>query len=302
MPSSNSTSDKKRKSNKTSSKSRHDDSVESTKKSSHKLQEQPKQKSTKKNKKPIEPISDTESDDDNNTEENITATQDITRDSDSEGSRTQDNSEDDFDNDSDAKSDAHSDSEDGSEEDERDIKEIANDATEQLQGNIEQIVAGDDSDDNQQSDADALTTMNAIMEYNKTLIQKLEALEARSGGLKKGDIQNSVHDTMHEVYTKYNKKEESTGTHQSHVFELPVGDMMKGYGAFSTSITGDKKDKEENNRKSVKNDKKDSDDETSTVKDDDDKIRIGDGEKDDIVVKVEATKGGITFSIHIPRN
>ncbi|KAG2208228.1 hypothetical protein INT47_006083 [Mucor saturninus] len=297
MPSSNPASDKKRKSTKASSKHSDDEPVKSTKKSSHKLQDQPKHKSTKKSKKPKEPVSDIDSDDDDNIEENTTTTQKITRqttrDSDSEGSRTQENSEDDSDNDSGADSDAHSDSEDSSEEDERDIKDIANDATEQLQGNIEKIVTGDDSDDNAQSDADALTTMNAIMEYNKTLIQKLEALEARSGGLKKGDIQNSVHDTMHEVYTKYNKKEESTGTHQSHVFELPVGDMMKGYGAFSTSITDDKKDKDE---------KKHTDDEASTVKDDDDNIRIGDGVKDDIVVKVEATKGGITFSIHIPRN
>lgn len=236
MPSSNSTSDKKRNSNK----------------SSPTLDNQPDLDSVKSAKNPKEPISD-------------------------------------------ANSEGHSEKE--SEENNRDIVDTA---AKQLHDNIGQMLGGDDndSDEDRQSDTDALTTMNAIMEYNKRLVQKLEALEAKSGGLQKGDIQNSVQDTMHEVYSKYNKKEQSTGTHQSHSFELPVGDMMKGYGAFSTSIIKDKDKKNNDDETSTVKD----DDEASTVKDDDDKIRIGDGEKDDIVVKVEATKSGITFSIHIPRN
>lgn len=153
-----------------------------------------------------------------------------------------------------------------------------------LHENIKKMMSSDDED------SDALTTMNAIMEYNRMLVKRLEALESKTGGLKKGDIQNTVHDTMNEVAAKYHKEEEPSRTH--HSFELPVGNTMKGIGSFSTSMANDKEDKTKHN------------DEESTVKDDDDegKIRIGNGEKDDIVVKVEATKSGITFSIHIPRN
>lgn len=283
------TSENKRKSSKNSSKiKRADKPAKSTKKSS-----------SKKLKETLPEI-----DSDNDTiEENETKIQEITdhatkygqsriqelTDSEDEESNIQEITDDDFNDDSDANSgDDSDDDSDDSEEENRNIQDIADDATEQLHNAIEQIVS-DDDDKDKIGDDDALTTMNAILEYNRMLVQNLEALEAKTGGLKKGDIQNTVHDTMNEVSAKYNKKEESSGTH--HSFELPVGDMLKGYGSFSTSEAYDKDDKKKN------------EDEESTVKDDDDgKIRIGDGEKDDIVVKVEATKSGITFSIHIPRN
>ena len=102
---------------------------------------------------------------------------------------------------------------------------------------------------------------------------------------------------MNEVSAKYNKKEQSGGT--NHSFELPIGDMMKSYGNFSTTPLSDDEDTTEEKEHT----KKATDDEGTTVGGDEGgKIRIGDGEKDDIVVKVEATKTGITFSIHIPRN
>lgn len=188
-------------------------------------------------------------------------------------------------------SDEYTDDDDEEEEEEEvmtkkgNIQDIANKATKEMQGKLKQAV---DSDSEEETvDGDAMTTMNAIIEYNKMLVQRLEKLEADTGRLKKSDVQGTVKDTMNDVSAKYNKKEESTGT--QHSFELPIGrDMMQGYGCFSTEPISDDKD-----------DSKKSDDGEATIKDGGDTIVR---EKDDIVVKVEATKTGITFSIHIPRS
>ncbi|KAI9245486.1 hypothetical protein EDC94DRAFT_628356, partial [Helicostylum pulchrum] len=161
------------------------------------------------------------------------------------------------------------------------IQDIANEATEQVKEELDQDI---DSDEEEDYGGDAFTTINAIMEYNRILVQRLEILEVKQG-LNKSNVQDTVKDTLDDVSAKYNKKEESSGTH--HSFELPVSDMMKGYGCFSTEPVSDDKD-----------DTKKSEDGDDTVKESDDDIVR---EKDDIVVKVEATKTGITFSIHIPR-
>ncbi|GAA5817730.1 hypothetical protein MFLAVUS_011281 [Mucor flavus] len=162
------------------------------------------------------------------------------------------------------------------------IQYIANQATEQVKEELDQAI---DSEEEDYGD-DAFTTMNAIMEYNRILVQRLERLEVKQG-LNKSNVQDTVKDTLNDVSAKYNKKEESGGTHRS--FEIPISsDMMKGYGCFSTEPVLDDKD-----------DTKKSEFGDDTVKENDDDIVR---EKDDIVVKVEATKTGITFSIHIPRN
>lgn len=171
---------------------------------------------------------------------------------------------------------------------------------EQARNKVAAIVGNsnnDDSDDEEeQGDADALTTMNAILEYNRMLVRKFQEFEKRTRGFNKQDVQGAVNGTLNEVSAKYNKKDDSKGVHQS--FELPIGDMMKGYGSLSSTPLPDDAGKEE-----AEEPRKKHEDEESTVKGDDTgKIRIGDGEKDDIVIKVEATKTGITFSIHIPRN
>lgn len=163
------------------------------------------------------------------------------------------------------------------------IQYIANEATEQVKEELNQAIESEEEDYGD----DAFTTMNAIMEYNRILVQRLERLEVKQG-LNKSNVQGTVKDTLDEVSAKYNKKEESSGTH--HSFELPVSDMMKGYGCFSTEPVSDDKDDTK---------KSESGDDTVKENDDDDDIVR---EKDDIVVKVEATKTGITFSIHIPRN
>ncbi|KAG2230353.1 hypothetical protein BDF21DRAFT_428280 [Thamnidium elegans] len=163
------------------------------------------------------------------------------------------------------------------------IQEIANEATEQVKEELDQAIDSDDEEEDYGDDA--FTTMNAIMEYNRIMVQRLERLDVKQG-LNKSNVRDTAKDTLDDVSAKYNKKEESSGTH--HSFELPVSDMMKGYGCFSTEPVSDDKD-----------DTKKSEDGDDTVKEDDDDIVR---EKDDIVVKVEATKTGITFSIHIPRN
>lgn len=161
---------------------------------------------------------------------------------------------------------------------------------EQVQNTID-----DDSDTEGEYDGDALTTMNAIMEYNRMLVQRLHELEDKTeGGLNKEAIQNTVQNTMSEVSAKYNKEQSGKGT--QHSFELPIGDMMKGYGSLFTEPLPDTNQEKDNTKKAE-------DEENTTVNGSDDgKLHIGNGEKDDIVVKVEATKTGITFSIHIPRN
>jgi hypothetical protein len=164
---------------------------------------------------------------------------------------------------------------------------------EEARNKVAQIVGNDSDDEEGEGDADALTTMNAIMEYNRMLVQRFQELEEKTGGFSKNDVQGTVKDTMDDLQAKYNKKEEPKGTR--HSFELPIGDMMKGYANYSSTPLPEAEEKQEPTKKQ--------EDEESTVKGDDDgKIRIGDGEKDDIVVKVDATKTGITFSIHIPRN
>ncbi|KAI9483051.1 MAG: hypothetical protein EXX96DRAFT_128613 [Benjaminiella poitrasii] len=159
--------------------------------------------------------------------------------------------------------------------------------TEKLQNNMT-----DDNNNPLDGPDDALTTMNAIMEYNRRLMDRLNNLEQHNE-LDKDDVQNTVQDTYNEVKSEFGQNENSKSIHES--FELPIGDMMKGYGSYSSEPLPEKE----------AHPKKRDKDEESTLHDDDDgasKIRIGNGDKDDIVVKVEATKTGITFCIHIPRN
>ncbi|KAI8080235.1 uncharacterized protein B0P05DRAFT_540494 [Gilbertella persicaria] len=174
-------------------------------------------------------------------------------------------------------------------------EEIKNQAQETIDEAQETM---DSEDELNLGDNDALSTMNAIMEYNRQLMQRLNELEsqAQSQGqeVSKQTVQDTVQDTYNDIKTKYEKTQEGDGT--NHSFELPLGDMMKGYGNLNTEPLPDIHDS-----LSKKSDK----DEESTVhggNNEGNKISIGNGGKDDIVVKVEATKTGITFSIHIPRD
>jgi hypothetical protein len=174
----------------------------------------------------------------------------------------------------------------------KEISQYAPTEQEKYKDNDQDVVSQDDSDegsDEDTGDTDALTTMNAIMEYNRKLMQRLNQLESQvqeqGNHVSQEALQHTVQGTYNEIKDKYDSG--ASGTH--HSFELPIGDMMKGYGNLNTTPLPEQK----------------KDEETSTTKDKGDegnKISIGNGEKDDIVVKVEATKTGITFSIHIPRN
>ncbi|KAI8387353.1 hypothetical protein BD560DRAFT_382189 [Blakeslea trispora] len=175
--------------------------------------------------------------------------------------------------------------------------QVIDEAKEQAQEKVNELEQSIDTDDEfYSSDNDALSTMNAIMEYNRQLIQRLNELESKAESkgqeVSKQSVQDTVQDTYNDVKAKYEKKQDDNGV--NHSFELPIGDMMKGYGNFQTEALPDD-DAAESNEK----------DEESTVHsgaDEGNKISIGSGGKDDIVVKVEATKTGIMFAIHIPRN
>ncbi|CEP19824.1 hypothetical protein [Parasitella parasitica] len=161
----------------------------------------------------------------------------------------------------------------------------------------------EDSDDDAgpfAGNTDAMTLMNAITEYNRMLMKRLSTLEdeAKEQGeqVNKQNVRDTVQNTYNDVKNKYDKKVDNKGTH--HSFELPLGDMLHSFGKFDSSpLEDDEQDQEEKPSTYSK-------DEESTVHNGDDagKISIGNGDKDDIVVKVEATKTGITFCIHIPRN
>ncbi|KAI8637189.1 hypothetical protein BD408DRAFT_424936 [Parasitella parasitica] len=174
------------------------------------------------------------------------------------------------------------------------VKDIAQEAQTELD---------DDSDDDTglfAGNTDAMTLMNAISEYNRMLMKRLSMLEdeAKEQGeqVSKQTIRDTVQDTYNDVKTKYDRKDDDKGTH--HSFELPLGDMLHSYGNFdSTPLEDDEQGQEEKPSTGCKNE-----DSTAHNGDDAGKISIGSGDKDDIVVKVEATKTGITFSIHIPRN
>jgi hypothetical protein len=173
------------------------------------------------------------------------------------------------------------------------------------------------------SDTDALTTMNAIMAYNRQLVSRLQELEQRieeQGEELSDSVKDAVSDlkealpdhiTVNQPNLKakedagdftqhmpsYNKSTDTKGT--NHSFEFPIGDALLGSGNFNTTPLKDNQDKEEPKKKNedeetVNGDEKDTSNGGG--------IRISDGDKDDIVIKVEATKKGITFSIHIPRN
>ena len=170
-------------------------------------------------------------------------------------------------------------------------------AKEQAQEKVNELEQAMDSDDEfYSSDNDALTTMNAIMEYNRQLIQRLNELEANAESkgqeVSKQSVQETVQDTYNDIKAKYEKKQDENGV--NHSFELPIGDMMKGYGNFQTEAIPEED--------AVDNSEKDEEATVHSGADEANKFSIGSGGKDDIVVKVEATKNGIMFAIHIPRN
>ncbi|KAI8886351.1 hypothetical protein K501DRAFT_283834 [Backusella circina FSU 941] len=179
--------------------------------------------------------------------------------------------------------------------------------------------SGDESD--APSDTNALTTMDAIMAYNRQLVARLHELEHKiekqgedlNDTVKDavGDLKEALphHDNVDQSKSKpkeetgdftqampsYNKSTDTKGT--NHSFEFPIGDALMGSGNFSTTPLEDEHKEEEPKKRN---------EDEETVKGEDDTsgggIRISDGDKDDIVIKVEATKKGITFCIHIPRN
>ncbi|KAK4514375.1 uncharacterized protein ATC70_001968 [Mucor velutinosus] len=186
----------------------------------------------------------------------------------------------------------------------QDVSDGVKDIAQEAQAEID-----DDSDEDEgpfAGNTDAMTLMNAISEYNRMLMQRLSSLEseAKEQGeeVSKQSVKDTVQGTYNDIKTKYDKKSDSKGTH--HSFELPIGDMMKGYGNFDTTPLEDDDQDNQDSEEHQKQEKKDKDEE-STVHDGEEnsgKLSIGNGDKDDIVVKVEATKTGITFCIHIPRN
>ncbi|KAG1450628.1 hypothetical protein G6F56_008298 [Rhizopus delemar] len=128
-----------------------------------------------------------------------------------------------------------------------------------------------ESDTESIQDAEAFRT---IMEYNRKLLQRIQELEKNNKDLKEKSVTPK-------------KDEEKKGTNQT--FEFPIGEMLESYGSLNTSEPPEEEEEAtaENNRE----------EETESGK-----IRISDGDKDDIVVKVDATRKGITLTLHIPRN
>lgn len=167
----------------------------------------------------------------------------------------------------------------------------------------------DDSDSEGVTDCDALTTMNAIMEYNKKLMQKLiqlENMQKKHGKITKEHVQETVKDTYDEVKSKYDQTLPKNAS-----FELPIGDILQSYGNFTTEELPDNEEEEDDDdveHEELEEEDEAHHDEDTTVHDGEEpktssgSISLGNGDKDDIVVKVEATKTGITFCIHIPRN
>ncbi|CAO3700509.1 unnamed protein product [Rhizopus stolonifer] len=127
-----------------------------------------------------------------------------------------------------------------------------------------------ESDTESIQDAEAFRT---IMEYNRKLLQKIQELEKNNKDLKEKSVTPK-------------KDEEKKGTNQT--FEFPIGEMLESYGSLNTSEPPEEEEKGAENNK---------EEETESGK-----IRISDGDKDDIVVKVDATRKGITLTLHIPRN
>lgn len=180
-------------------------------------------------------------------------------------------------------------------------------------GNKLDSIAPEDSDDDSDgvTDCDALTTMNAIMEYNKKLMAKLLELEnkaKKNGKITKENVQETVKDTYDEVKSKYD-----TTLPKNASFELPIGDLLQSYGNFTTEEYSDGDEEHEGvHVEDVENEDNEEahHDEDTTVHEGEEtnngtssgSISLGNGDRDDIVVKVEATKTGITFQIHIPRN
>lgn len=173
-------------------------------------------------------------------------------------------------------------------------KEDAKDVTDETKDRVKEST---ESDSENLQDADALTTMNAIMEYNRKLMQRIAELEGQNDSDKdpKEAVKDTVQDVTEEAKGEQEKASKKDGS--THTFEFPLGDMMKSYGSLGTSeLPEETPEKEEEKR---------NEDENSSVNNDDSEgnhLRIGDGDKDDIVVKVDATRKGITLTIHIPRN
>ncbi|CEJ00927.1 hypothetical protein RMCBS344292_14967 [Rhizopus microsporus] len=166
------------------------------------------------------------------------------------------------------------------------VEHVADKAQAKIKDQIESDMEGS-------HDTDALSTMNAILEYNRKLMQKLNELEDQKDSIKDPEktAEDTAQDTVKEV--KDEKKEVEDKGRPNYSFELPIGDVMKSYGSLSTSELPNKESKKEDEN------------ETATVNknfSEPHKARANEAEKDDIVVKVDATRDGITLTIHIPRN
>ncbi|ORE01951.1 hypothetical protein BCV72DRAFT_216282 [Rhizopus microsporus var. microsporus] len=166
------------------------------------------------------------------------------------------------------------------------VEHVADKAQDKVKDQIESDMEGS-------QDADALSVMNAILEHNRKLMQKLNELENQKDSIKDIEkiVEDTAQDTMKEVEDKKKEAEDKGGANYS--FELPIGDVMKSYGSLSTSELPDKEPKKED------------EDETATMNENTSephKTCADETEKDDIVVKVDATRDGITLTIHIPRN
>ncbi|CAO3679043.1 hypothetical protein G6F70_005491 [Rhizopus microsporus] len=165
------------------------------------------------------------------------------------------------------------------------VEHVADKAQDKVKDQIESDMEGS------HHDTDALSTMNAILEYNRKLMQKLNELEDQKDSIKDPEktAEDTAKDTVKEV--KNEKKETEDKGRSNYSFELPIGDVMKSYGSLSTSELPNREAKEDGN-------------ETATVNkntSEPHKARADEAEKDDVVVKVDATRDGITLTIHIPR-
>lgn len=166
------------------------------------------------------------------------------------------------------------------------IEHVADKAQDKVKDQVESDMEGS-------HDSDALNTMNAILEYNRKLMQKLNELEDQKDSIKDPEktAEDTAQDTMKEV--KDEKKEAEDKGRSNYSFELPIGDIMKSYGSMSTSELPNREPKKEYENETVTANKNTSEPH---------KACTGEAEKDDIVVKVDATRDGITLTIHIPRN
>ncbi|KAI9281545.1 hypothetical protein BY458DRAFT_544294 [Sporodiniella umbellata] len=139
----------------------------------------------------------------------------------------------------------------------------------------------DSVDESDTESIQGLDAMNTIMEYNRQLLQRIQELEKSNKAL----LENT------KSVNKKSKPKAEKGTSQT--FEFPIGEMLENFGTLDTSdpVNDDPVDDPPNG---------DIQEEEGEVEGGN--IRISDGDRDDIIVKVDATRKGITLTLHIPRN